>query len=167
MAYLYIENKITSFAKLTDMGGNWEFSSQKNGYGWKWGIFYKKILILLDMDLAKRGGVEWVSKFCPVRGYETGPGPHLVKPGSAGETVLMVLTGDTKFVGSAGETRIMGPTGDTRSVGPAGDTRSVGSTGKTEPGGSAGETGPVGSVSKQHVHILVGISPKPKPKTAC
>ena len=29
MAYLYIENKITSFAKLTDMGGNWEFSSQK------------------------------------------------------------------------------------------------------------------------------------------
>ena len=66
----------------------------------------------MDMDLAKRGGVEWVSKFCPVRGSrdrtwaspgETGP------PGSAGETVLVVLTGDTKFVGSAGETRIMGP----------------------------------------------------------
>ena len=44
---------------------------------------------------------------------------------------------------------------------------SVGSTGETEPGGSAGETGPVGSVSKPHVLILVGISPKPKPKTAC
>ena len=29
MAYLYIENKITSFAKLTDMGGNGEFSTQK------------------------------------------------------------------------------------------------------------------------------------------
>ena len=22
----------------------------------------------MDMDLAKRGGVEWVSKFCPVKG---------------------------------------------------------------------------------------------------
>ena len=38
------------------------------GYGWKWRIFYKKIRIWMDMDLAKQGGVEWVSKFCPVTG---------------------------------------------------------------------------------------------------
>ena len=29
MAYLYIEHKITGFAKLTDMGGKREFSTQK------------------------------------------------------------------------------------------------------------------------------------------
>ena len=29
MAYLYIEHKITDFAKLTDIGGNGEFSTQK------------------------------------------------------------------------------------------------------------------------------------------
>ena len=40
----------------------------KNGYGWKWGIFYQEIRIWMDMDLAGWGGVEWVSKFCPVKG---------------------------------------------------------------------------------------------------
>ena len=33
MAYLYIEHKITSFAKLTDMGGNEEFSTKKMDMG--------------------------------------------------------------------------------------------------------------------------------------
>ena len=67
MAYLYIEHKITGFEKLTDMDGNRERSA-KNGYGWKWGIFYQKIRIWMDMDLAEQGGVEWVSKFCFVKG---------------------------------------------------------------------------------------------------
>ena len=40
----------------------------KNGYGWIWGIFYRKIRIWMDMDPAERGGVEWVSEFCPVKG---------------------------------------------------------------------------------------------------
>ena len=38
-----------------DMGGNGEFS-------------FKKIRIWMDMDLAERSGVEWVSEFCPVKG---------------------------------------------------------------------------------------------------
>ena len=42
-----------SFYKLTDMGGNGTF---------------EKIRIWMDMDLAKRGGEEWVSKLCPVKG---------------------------------------------------------------------------------------------------
>ena len=66
MAYLYIENKITSFAKLTDMGGNWEFSSQKMDMDGNGNFLQNKILIWMDMDLVKRGGVEWVSKFCLV-----------------------------------------------------------------------------------------------------
>ena len=40
----------------------------KNRYGWIWGIFYPKIRIWMDMDPAERGGVEWVSEFCPVKG---------------------------------------------------------------------------------------------------
>ena len=32
------------------------------------GIFYRKIRIWMDMDPAERGGVEWVSEFCPVKG---------------------------------------------------------------------------------------------------
>ena len=57
MAYLYIKHKITGFAKLTDIGVNGEFSIQKNGYEWKWGIFYQEIRIWMDMDLAGRGEV--------------------------------------------------------------------------------------------------------------
>ena len=44
-----------------------EFSTQK----WIWvemGNFLQKKRIWMDMDLAKRDGVEWVSKFCPVKG---------------------------------------------------------------------------------------------------
>ena len=40
----------------------------KNGYGWIWGIFYRKIRIWMDVDPAEWGGVEWVSEFCPVKG---------------------------------------------------------------------------------------------------
>ena len=40
----------------------------KNGYGWIWGIFYRKIRIWMDMDPAERSGVEWVSEFWPVKG---------------------------------------------------------------------------------------------------
>ena len=36
MAYLCIEQKITGFTKLTDMGGNGEFSTKNYGYGWVW-----------------------------------------------------------------------------------------------------------------------------------
>ena len=49
MVYLYIEHNIRGFAKLTDvggngefstpkmdMGGNGEFSTKKSGYGWIW-----------------------------------------------------------------------------------------------------------------------------------
>ena len=64
MAYLYIEHKVTGFAKLSDIGGSGEFRTKK----WIWvelGIFYQEILIWMDMDLAGRGGVEWVSEFCP------------------------------------------------------------------------------------------------------
>ena len=40
----------------------------QNGYGWIWGIFYRKIRIWMDMDPAERGGVVWVSEFSPVKG---------------------------------------------------------------------------------------------------
>ena len=72
MVYLYIEHKITGLAKLTDIGGNGEFSTQK----WKWletGNFLPKTRIWMDMDLAERGGVEWVSKFCPLKGSSSHP----------------------------------------------------------------------------------------------
>ena len=59
MAYLYIENKITSFAKLADMGGNGEFSSKTNGYGWKWGIFYKKNISWYGWICIWPNRVEW------------------------------------------------------------------------------------------------------------
>ena len=52
MAYLYIEHKITGFAKFTDMGGNGEISIKKSVYGWIW---------------IWPNGVEWVSKFCLVK----------------------------------------------------------------------------------------------------
>ena len=68
MAYLYKEHKITGFAMMTGMGGNGEFPTQKNGYGWKWEIFYHKILIWIDMNLAERGGAQWVSQICLVKG---------------------------------------------------------------------------------------------------
>ena len=70
MAYLYIGHKITRFFKV-DVGISVETgnsSTPKNGYGWIWGIFYRKIRIWMDMDPAERGGVEWVSAFCPVKG---------------------------------------------------------------------------------------------------
>ena len=38
-----------------DIGGYGEFSTEKNR-------------IWMDMDPAERGGVEWVSEFCPVKG---------------------------------------------------------------------------------------------------
>ena len=41
---------------------------RKNGCGWIWEIFYRKIRIWMDMDPAERGGVEWASEFCPVKG---------------------------------------------------------------------------------------------------
>ena len=55
MAYLYIQHKITSFAKLTDMGGNGEFSIKK----WIWvemGNFLKKNP---DIDGYGYGQTEW------------------------------------------------------------------------------------------------------------
>ena len=69
MAYLYIKHKITGFFKV-DVGISVETGNflPKNGYGWIWGIFYRKIRIWMDMDPAERGGVEWVSEFCPVKG---------------------------------------------------------------------------------------------------
>ena len=73
MAYLHIGHKITGFAKLMDIGGNGEFSTKKNGYGWKWGIFYQEIWIWMDMDLPGRVGVEWVSKFCLTKGSSGRP----------------------------------------------------------------------------------------------
>ena len=54
MAYLYIEHKSTSFAKLTDMGGNGEFSTEK----WIWveiGNFLQKT----DMDGYGSGQTGW------------------------------------------------------------------------------------------------------------
>ena len=42
-AYLYIEYKITGFSKLTDVGVDGEFSTQKmDRFGWKWGFFLQK-----------------------------------------------------------------------------------------------------------------------------
>ena len=68
MAYLYIEHKITGFFKV-DVGISMETGNflPKNGYGWIWIIFYRKIRKWMDMDPAERGGVEWVSEFCPVK----------------------------------------------------------------------------------------------------
>ena len=45
----------------------------KNGYGWIWGTFYQKIRIWMDTDPAERGGMEWVSEFCPVKGSSPDP----------------------------------------------------------------------------------------------
>ena len=42
-----------------DMGGNGEFSTKKKS-------------VWMDMDLAERVGVEWASKFCPVKGSFSG-----------------------------------------------------------------------------------------------
>ena len=39
-----------------DIGGYEEFSTEKKNRIW------------MDMDPAERGGVEWVSEFCPVKG---------------------------------------------------------------------------------------------------
>ena len=36
--------------------------------GWVRLILFKKIRIFTCFDLVKRGGVEWISKFCPVKG---------------------------------------------------------------------------------------------------
>ena len=65
MAYLYNRR----FFKV-DVGISVETGNilPKIGYGWIWRIFYRKIRIWMDMDLAERGGVEWVSEFCPVKG---------------------------------------------------------------------------------------------------
>ena len=56
MTYLYIEHKIPSFAKLTDMGGNGEFSTQKNGYGGNWEFSATKNP---DMDGYGSGQTGW------------------------------------------------------------------------------------------------------------
>ena len=70
MAYLYIEHKITGFSKV-DLGISVETGNflPKNGYGWKWGIFYKK-KSGYGWIWIRPNGVEWsgVSEFYPVKG---------------------------------------------------------------------------------------------------
>ena len=55
MVYLYIEHKITGFAKLTDIGGNGEFSTQKMDMGGN-GDFLPRNL---DMDGYGSGRTGW------------------------------------------------------------------------------------------------------------
>ena len=67
------------------MGGNGEFSTQKMDMGGN-GEFSKKIRIWMDMDLAKWSGtgVDWVSKFCPVKGSRKHFSHHRVKTKGGG-----------------------------------------------------------------------------------
>ena len=72
MAYLY---SIKSQFFKVDVGISVETGNflPKNGYGWIWRIFYRKIRIWMEMDPAERGGVERVSELCPVKGSTRRP----------------------------------------------------------------------------------------------
>ena len=65
MTYLYIEHKITGFAKF--IGGNREFCTQKLDMGGNW-EFSTQNLDMDGLDLARTGWSGVVSKFCPVKG---------------------------------------------------------------------------------------------------
>ena len=72
-----------------DIGGYGEFSAEK-------------IRIWMDMDPAERGGVEWVSEFCPVKGSSFAHATHAATPGALLAGILYrVLAGcDTSSAGN-------------------------------------------------------------------